>query len=306
MSEFKKYQHIERYGTSEVEGIENGMCYIFPKLDGTNGSIWIDDGTMQFGSRKRQLHYGSDNAGFWSTLNNDESLRQFFNKWPKARLFGEWLVPHSLKTYRDDAWRKFYVFDVTVDLPEEKPSGEKFEYISYESYVRMLEEFEIDYIPCLAKIENPTEEMLLQQLPNTHFLIKDGQGQGEGIVIKNYDFVNRYGRITWAKIVTNEFKEKHQRKEGPQVKSCKKGVEENIVEEYITSSLIEKVFSIIVIEREGWNSKYIPQLLSTVYYDLIKEDSWNFIKKYKNPRIDFKRLYNLIVQKVKKTKPELF
>ena len=179
MSKFKKYQHIERYGTSEVEGIENGMCYIFPKLDGTNGSIWIDDGTMQFGSRKRQLHYGSDNAGFWSTLNNDESLRQFFNKWPKARLFGEWLVPHSLKTYRDDAWRKFYVFDVTVDLPEEKPSGEKFEYISYESYVRMLEEFEIDYIPCLAKIENPTEEMLLQQLPNTHFLIKDGQGQGD-------------------------------------------------------------------------------------------------------------------------------
>ena len=40
--EFKKYQHIERLGTLEVEGIELGTCYVFPKIDGTNGSnlVW--------------------------------------------------------------------------------------------------------------------------------------------------------------------------------------------------------------------------------------------------------------------------
>ena len=38
MNEFKKYQHVERLGTSEVQGIENGMCYVFPKIDGTNAS----------------------------------------------------------------------------------------------------------------------------------------------------------------------------------------------------------------------------------------------------------------------------
>jgi hypothetical protein len=34
--EFRKYQHVERYGSPEVEGVELGECCIFPKLEGTN------------------------------------------------------------------------------------------------------------------------------------------------------------------------------------------------------------------------------------------------------------------------------
>ena len=37
--EFRKYQHIERFGTSEVEQIEIGTCYVFPKIDGTNNMV---------------------------------------------------------------------------------------------------------------------------------------------------------------------------------------------------------------------------------------------------------------------------
>ena len=37
--EFKKYQHVERFGTTENEGIEFVTCYVFPMIDGTNGSI---------------------------------------------------------------------------------------------------------------------------------------------------------------------------------------------------------------------------------------------------------------------------
>lgn len=29
---FIKYQHLERYGNTEVEGIEVGTCYVFPKI----------------------------------------------------------------------------------------------------------------------------------------------------------------------------------------------------------------------------------------------------------------------------------
>jgi hypothetical protein len=36
--EFRKYQHIERFGTTEVKNIELGKVYVFPKIDGTNGS----------------------------------------------------------------------------------------------------------------------------------------------------------------------------------------------------------------------------------------------------------------------------
>ena len=39
MTEFVKYQHVERLGTDETEGILDGIVYVFYKIDGTNGSV---------------------------------------------------------------------------------------------------------------------------------------------------------------------------------------------------------------------------------------------------------------------------
>ena len=63
---FRKYQHIERFGTTEVSQIEFGECFIFPKIDGTNASVWLDDGEICAGSRQRQLSIEADNAGFYA------------------------------------------------------------------------------------------------------------------------------------------------------------------------------------------------------------------------------------------------
>jgi len=46
--------------------------------------------------------------------------------------------------------------------------------------------------------------------------------------------------------------------------------------------------------------------LNTVYYDLVKEESWNFIKEFKNPTIDFKQLLRETTTKIKELKPEIF
>jgi hypothetical protein len=35
--------HIEKFGNTGVEGIELGECYVFPKLDGTNSSLWFQE-----------------------------------------------------------------------------------------------------------------------------------------------------------------------------------------------------------------------------------------------------------------------
>ena len=32
--EFMKYPHLERFGNLEVTGIEHGITYVFPKIDG--------------------------------------------------------------------------------------------------------------------------------------------------------------------------------------------------------------------------------------------------------------------------------
>ena len=61
--EFKKYQHVERFGAIETNGIEYGMCYVFPKIDGTNSQLWMDGG-LHAGSRNRELSLDNDNAGF--------------------------------------------------------------------------------------------------------------------------------------------------------------------------------------------------------------------------------------------------
>ena len=51
---FVKYQHVERFGNLEVQNIELGQCYIFPKIDGTNASVWLEDGDVKAGSRTRE------------------------------------------------------------------------------------------------------------------------------------------------------------------------------------------------------------------------------------------------------------
>ncbi len=306
---FKKYQHIERFGTTEVDGIELGRCHVFPKIDGTNSSVWIaDDGLISSGSRTRELSQDKDNAGFWMWANEQAPLVNYLKEHPTHRLFGEWLVPHSLKTYRDEAWRNFYVFDVAIDKMEGEITHEqddKIKYLPYDEYKPLLEAHRINYIAPISVITNGSYEQFINQLAKNVFLIKDGAGVGEGIVIKNYEFKNRFNRQVWAKIVTSEFKEKHSKEMGGSEIKGKKMVENEIVEKYVTTALCEKVYSKIE-NDEGFRGKDIPRLLNTVFYDLIKEESWNFVKEFKNPTIDYRKLNQIVIIKVKECLPKLF
>lgn len=291
---FFKYQHVERLGTTETNGIEMGMCYIFPKIDGTNSQLWFNDGYLHAGSRNRELSLDNDNAGFMAWATKQLNIYSFFAKYKNLRLFGEWLVPHTLKTYQKTAWNNFYVFDVM--------EGEN--YLPYETYKVMLDEFGIEYIPPICKVENPTYERLVNQLEKNGYLIEDGQGTGEGIVIKNYNYKNRFGRVVWAKIVKNEFKAKHAKCDVTEIKE-NKIIEEEIVNKFVTKALIEKELAKIETES-GWSSKQIPRLFNTVFYCLVKEESWNFVKEFKNPIVDFKRLSFFTINRIKEVMPHLF
>jgi len=307
--EFRKYQHIERFGTTEVKNIELGKVYVFPKIDGTNGSLWIDDDGLKGGSRKRQLHLDNDNAGFLRWAFAQANIISYLNDNPTHRLFGEWLVPHSLKTYRENAWHKLYVFDVAIDKEDSEITHEgddKLKYLPYDEYSEILEEYNIEYIRPICTIENASYVQLINQLMKNIFLIDDGKGVGEGIVIKNYDFKNKYGRQTWAKIVTSEFKEKHTKEMGSSEIKGKKMIEYEIAKEYVTEALCEKVKAKIEYENDGFSSKDIPRLLNTVYYDIIKEESWNFVKKFKNPTLDFNKIQHFVFAEVKLKLPILF
>ena len=300
--EFKKYQHLERFGNDEVEGIELGKLYIFPKLDGTNAQVWLDDeGNIKAGSRNRELTLEKDNAGFYKFVLENENIKKYLEKHPTHRLYGEFLVPHSLKTYREDAWRRFYIFDVCLD----KEDG-SVEYIPYDIYNPLVEEFGLDYIPPIVTMTNGSYEYFIRTLDNNTFMIQDGKGIGEGIVIKNYDYYNKYKRQIWAKIVTNEFKEIHKREMGVNNIKTEKVIEQEIVDNYCTEAFIEKEYSKILNETGEWDNGKIPMLLGRVFTELVKEETWNIIKKYKNPTINYKTLNALVINKIKTVKSDIF
>jgi hypothetical protein len=289
---FEKYQHVERLGTDETEGVLDGIVHVFYKLDGTNGQIWWK-GRVHCGSRNRELDLQNDNAGFMNAIVSDPRYLHFFEEYPTLRLYGEWLVPHSLKTYSDDAWRKFYIFDVFqegVDIA-----------LAYEDYKPLLDKHGLDYVPPLCIMKNPTEEQIYKALEKCgQFLVKDGFGIGEGIVLKNYSYINKYGRQTWAKLITNEFKGVHHREMGAPLVNGSLLVEERIVEEFVTEAFILKEKAKIELENGGWDNKCIPKLLGVVFYELVREECWNFIKKHKNPKINFGLLNKMTMDKTKR------
>jgi len=305
MNNFNKYQHVERWGNSEVRDIEYGECHIFPKLDGTNASVWMEDGEVACGSRNRKLAVGADNAGFMAHVNSNENILALLNEKTEWRLYGEWLVPHALKGYTDEAWRKFYVFDVVDQFDpfdDMKPR-----YVQYDEYMPVLRDAGVEFVPRIALLDKPTYEQVATLAKTDRFLLReDFEGVGEGVVVKNYAFNNKYGRQTWAKIVNEEFKENKGKDGPPGTPKERPMVEGAIADKYVTKVLCDKVKAKIENEVGDWSSKYIGRLLQTVFYDIVREESWSFVKEHKFPVIDYKTLRTLINEQVKRNMPELF
>lgn len=289
-----KYQHIERPMADEVDGLLEGKCYVFPKLDGTNMQIWRDSGGFHFGSRSRELSLDDDHSGFMAKFSKDETLLKFADLFIGKRVFGEFLILHTIKDYVDSAWNRFYVFDVF-----DPKTGR---YLPYTAWQPVAKDLGVDYIPCMEIVHNPSHEYLAGLVKENKLLLPENyEGCGEGVIVKNYDFVNRFGRQTWAKFITSGFKVKPSK--APVAHS--KTFEERIVDEFLTVDICQKVFANIKAES-GWASKFIPRLLNTVYYDLVRECSWDIIKRYRNPKIDFKLIQKYCTERTRELMPDLF
>lgn len=291
--EYKSYQHIEKIGREDCEGVLNGTVYVQPKIDGTNSCVWFGaDGNIHAGSRSRELTLEKDNAKFYETIRSNVGLKLYLTAYPERIIYGEWLVPHTLKSYMPDAWKKFYIFDVY--------DTDNYRYLPYEEYEPELAEFiinepNVEIIPVLKKLENPTMEDLTKCLNENHYLMIDDKTIGEGIVLKNYDYKNKYGRTIWGKIVAEEFfgtKEKLRSKNHEAKQSDE--FEEAIANKYITEPVIRKEFAKVMnevapdgaINREN-HGKIVGMTLNAVYDSFLREDLVDVVKKNKRCKIDF-------------------
>ena len=294
---YRSYMHIEKLGTGEVENILYGTTHLFYKLDGTNAVVWLqDDGTVGFGSRNRELSDTEDNYNFLKSITSSseiyDDLLDYLTKHSNHIIYGEWLVKHTLRTYKEDAWKKFYVFDI-FDADTER-------YINYDVYSKELEDnySNITFIPRIAKLENATKAQLQEALDKSgEFLVTEGKG--EGIVIKNYEFVNSRGNIKWAKLLTEDFNvSKGRTRTGNKFLKDNAPIEYEIIK-LMTEEHILKEKSKIAEARDGWTLRSIPELLNRAFNEFWR-DNWELIlKKFRNATINFGILKKLSDDKVK-------
>lgn len=316
---FRRYDHLERLGHQEVAQIEGGEVHVFPKLDGTNASAWLgtDEQGLQrvcCGSRNQELAGGLDNQGFraWVESAAGAAVRDAVRDNPDWILYGEWLVPHTVKGYEDFAWRRFWIFDVY--------SRSREAYVSAEEYVPRLSNRGLDVMLPMAVLDKPSPAELRALADKATFLMKD-RAPGEGIVIKNYGWRNRHGRQTWAKVISPRFAED---KGKPAAEPMPGDVEAMIVASCLTPDLVAKARAKAVASVGGafqqgvdpvlWaqsveaehRGKVIPATLSTSFHDVVTEELWGQLAKLDYPQVDFRVLRKLCYDGVKRLAPDLF
>jgi hypothetical protein len=285
--QFRKYNKIFRLGKEETEGILKGTCSITEKIDGANLSVWLGDGgEIRVGSRNNDLTAnGNEFNGAVHYCNAHEGIKRMLAFYPKFRLYGEWLVRHTL-SYNNMAYKKFYLFDVYDE------EAQKF--LLQSTVQEMAKIYAIDVVPDMGVIENPTMEQLNKLIEGASAL---GEKK-EGLVIRNFDFKNTFGDMCYAKLVREDFKEDNGIIFGGNNKYSDCYWEMYICNKYIDVPRVQKIMNKLQPEvNEKLDMKHIPRIIGTVYHDLITEEAWEIANKAK--KIDYDTLKRICGKKIK-------
>ena len=312
MSKFNEYEKVERIEKEECRGLLEGKSYIFEKIDGANSQIYFDT-NISYASRNRvlgigdQLLSGDHFRGFYDWVQeNSIPLYTFFSKYPNITLYGEWLVKHTVQ-YPTEVMAKFYCFDIMDDMGKFAiPTDPVWKYLQSMFNYPII-------VPCDGIVENCTIEDLKKYLEMpSHF----GAPYREGIVIKNYDFINKYGRNPYGKLLNKDFMEvkgKTKKNVNPEdieveltntyctkarvAKICEK-IKDNLFVNSVCRDAVPK--EIVLDTRSCLEMKDIPKIINMVFYDIITEDMNDMLKKFRYPTVDFKKFKFLVFDAAKK------
>ena len=278
---FKEYTKIHRLGSEENDGILFGKCYIQEKIDGANTSIWIENGEVRCASRTQLLSGGFN--GFYDYVQKHEGIKKLLTDFPQYRLYGEWLVKHSVP-YHEISYRKWYMFDILSENAEV--------FMSLDGVNEVAQKYDIATPQLFEILENPSLDDVQKFVGKTNLGEK-----GEGVVIKNFGFTNKFGRNEYAKIVTQDFKELNAIVFGGNNKYSETYWEMYIVNKYMTLPRIQKIMSKLqsVIEKR-LDMEHTARIINTAYHDMITEEIWDIQKKVTGS-INFKHLSRLSQRK---------
>jgi len=288
-----KYPKIYRLGHEDTDFILEGECVIQEKIDGANASIWVEENTtgvheLHFGSRTRDLGAESFN-GFKEYVASHTGILEYLIDNPTHRLFGEWLVRHTI-SYDETSYRKFYLFDIFYDF-ELKEEDWEFKRIESLDVEQIAAKYGILYPKIFAVITNPTEKYINEFIGETTLGPK-----GEGVVIKNFSYVNKWGRQTYAKVVSEKFKEDNAVVFGGNNKHSDTYNEMWVVNKFMTVSRVQKTMDKLqpIIDKR-LDMEHTGRVINTAYHDLITEEIWTIQKKFNS--INFRNLARVAQKK---------
>jgi hypothetical protein len=293
MKEIKKYTDVVRYGKNGTQDVINKGDYITitEKIDGANASFIYDEespiGVTAY-SRNNPISEDNNLRGYYQwIIQNIVPIKSELNK--TYRYYGEWLVSHKV-VYKPEQYQNFYLFSIWDEETNQYLSDEivkseakrlglqattyfyEGEYISFEHIMNFV-----------GKSDRTLE-------PNT----------GEGVVVKNVNYKDRYGNQMFVKLVSERFAEVQKQKlpKNPNVVSEYK----DTIDAIVTKPRVEKLISKFVDEGiliENYGIENIGIILKNisvrVYEDVMKEEQ-DLIKNIEE---------SILIKNIQKTMPKM-
>ncbi len=279
---FRKYPDIETLGYEENKDIflsGEDTIVIEEKIDGGNGSFWLEGDGIHFGSRNRDLTKEGDVKAF---ADFQKKLREHLQSLedqgikinPDYIYYIEWMAQHTI-TYTKAP------FVIGFDIRLRKAMNREGEglFLGRESREKEFNRLKIENVPLVwrGKVSELRKKNISEFIPKSKYF----DGVAEGIVIKNYCRKHPVGNYQlYAKIIRSEFKEDNRAVFGS-VKS-KNSDTSKIVQEFCTDMRIKKaVLKFVNEDNIPLNLKLMSLVPHYIIKDIMKEEILEIIDKYK-------------------------
>ena len=272
MKEIKKYTDIIRYGKSSTKDVikPGDIISITEKVDGANASFTRDEeNVLGVSCYSRRLPLSIENTlqGFYGWVeDNIIPIKEHLH--PNYRYIGEWTTPHKIK-YKEEYTKTFLLFSIWDENTEKYLSDE---IVQSEADRLGLKTVEYFYYGEFISYEHMTSFIGKSNITET-------PNNGEGIVVKNIDYFDNYGKQVFVKLVSEGFAEIQRQKlpKNPNIYEKEAAIIKTVLTKPRVDKLMHKLVDENELTREEFvieNMKKLIKLLGNrVYDDMIKEES---------------------------------
>lgn len=271
MKEIKKYTDIIRYGKSSTKGVikEGDIISITEKVDGANASFALDN-ENQIGvscySRRLLLEPTNTLQGFYNWVEeNIVPIKDKLN--PNYRYIGEWTCPHKIK-YKEEFTKVFLMFSIWDDETQQ--------YLSDDIVISEAERLGLRTVEYFYYGEFISYEHMSSFIGKSN--ITEELNAGEGIVVKNVNYFDNFGKQVFVKLVSEKFAEiqKQRLPKNPNIHEKEVAIIKTVLTKPRVDKLLHKLVDEEELIRDELRIEYMRKLLkllgNRVLEDMIKEE----------------------------------